>query len=253
MGLGRHRWGMAAWAVWLAVGCSLDDSVETECRCTELSDPNLFPQCEGKAEARPTSTNPFATRVPDCPSGRTLFLREPTRPVNVLLNLQTTLRELSPSQYLDQLSDDFLFVPDPEDIDLHPEVYDLPPNYNPDLDTLWNREQERRFAFNLLVPERVLKPEFIRWYSASRDQTEQSEDGLSETFIFDYEIDFIEVIKQEQGEDQTRLLGVKGRMVIKLVTPSLENPVWSIQRWRDQRVSGTTKLSWGELRAEFSP
>ncbi|NKB67652.1 MAG: hypothetical protein GKR89_11355 [Candidatus Latescibacteria bacterium] len=250
---------MVAWTAWLAVGylavgCSLDDSADTECRCTESSDANLFPQCvDAVFTERPDNSNPFATRLPDCPSGRTLFLREPTRPVNVLLNVQTTLRELSPSQYLDQLSDDFLFIPDPGDIDLHPEVYEVPPNYNPDLDTLWNREQERRYAFSLLDPDRVLKPEFIRWYSASRDEIEPSEDGLRERFIFDYEIDFIEVLTQEEGQDESRLLGIKGRMHIDLVTPSLENPVWSIQRWRDERVSGTTKLSWGELRAVFSP
>ena len=231
-------------------GCGLDDREQVECRCTEDTDLNLFPHCLGRAasDPRPDADSPLATRIPDCPSGSPLFLRERTRPTDVLFNVKTTFENFSSNQYMEQLTEDFAFVPDQEDIDLHPEVYQAPPDYDPDRDTLWNREQERRFAVELLDPKRFQKIDFIRWYKSTIDEVRPSEDGLRETYIFPYDLDFIE----QPRDGVSNRFGVKGVMEVDLVTPTQENPVWSIQRWWDQRDRASAKRSWGEVRAEFS-
>ena len=246
----RHYLGLGAQALFCAgavIGCSLDDSTEVECRCVEATDLRLFPECLDQLETdeREDASNPFAARLPDCPSGPTLPLREQTRPEAVLLNIRTTFEGRSPTQYMEQLTEDFIFIPDPEDIQLHPEVYQASESYVPGRDTLWNREAERRFAVSVLDQQLFRQISFSRWYNASRDERDPSEDELSEEFIFPYEIEFI-------GQNEEETFELKGRMIVKLVTTSIENPVWNVQSWEDQRDVASTKRSWGEMRAEFS-
>ena len=197
---------------------------------------------------RPSGTdNPFAPQIPDCPSGQLRFLREPTRAENVLANVKSifeappTSRNLG--QYMDQLTADFTFVPDENDVQLHPEVYDA------SRDTLWDRDQERSFAQAIFDPERIRIIRFLRWYRSSDDERILSDDQKSETFIFPYEAEFVE--ESGSGESPS-LLSIKGWMEVDLVTPTVENPVWAIRQWRDQRDPATAKWSWGELRAEFA-
>ena len=210
---------------------------------------NLFQHCRGAETAteRTTSGNPFSVQTPDCPSGQLLLLLEPTRPENVLANVRIVFearpQERSPNQYMDQLSEDFFFIPDAQDIQLHPEVYDA------NRDTLWTREQERRFALAVLDPQSVDAIRFHRWYEAAKDERILAEDGLLETYIFPYEIDFAELSDRGQTGG---IISIKGRMEVGLITPTVENPVWAIQRWQDQRDVAPAKRSWGELRAEFA-
>ena len=246
----RHYLGLGARVLWCAaavIGCSLDDSTEVECRCVEATDARLFPECADHIETdeREDASNPFAARLPDCPSGPTLPLRERTRPEAVLLNIRTTFEGRSPTQYMEQLTEDFIFIPDPEDIQLHPEVYQASESYVPRRDTLWNREAERRFAIALLDLQLFRQIRFNRWYTASRDEREIFEDELLERFFFPYEIEFI-------GLNEVETFELKGRMIVDLVTTSIENPIWNVQSWEDQRDVASAKRSWGELRAEFS-
>ena len=194
---------------------------------------------------RPSSGNPLASQIPDCPSGQLIFLREPTRPENVLANLQTILQDPTRNlgQYMDQLAEDFTFVLDEIDIQLHPEVYDAA------RDTLWNREQELRFAQSIFDPNHIETIHFTRWYKSTTDERIPSEDQLSETFVFPYEVEFTE---KPRDQEQANLLAIKGWVELDLVTPTLENPVWTIRQWRDRRDPATAKRSWGELRAEFA-
>lgn len=238
------------WVLWCGANitsCSLDDSATTECRCVEQTNLRLFPECAEEIETgeREDASNPFVARLPDCPSGPTLSLRERTRPESVLLNIRTTFEGRSPTQYMEQLTEDFIVIPDPEDIDLHPEVYQAPEGYVPGQDTLWNREAERRFAVAVLDLDVFLQVRFNRWYTASRDERIPSEEGFSERFIFPYEIEFT-------GRNDQETFELKGRVIIKLVTTSIENPIWNVQSWEDQRDVASAKRSWGELRAEFS-
>ena len=231
-------------------GCGLDDSEQVTCRCTENTNLNLFPDCFDAAVVgeRENPTNPLTTRTPDCPSGNPLFLREPTDPALVLLNLKTTVENFNSVRYMEQFADNFVFVPDWEDIELHPEIYQAPENYDPARDTLWTWEQERFFANELLDPDDFQDADFIRWYKSSLDEVQISEDGLMETFIFPYEIDFVE----QPHEGKVNRLAIKGLMTVIFTTPTPENPIWTIQRWKDQRDSASAKRSWGELRAEFA-
>jgi hypothetical protein len=194
-----------------------------------------------------SSSNPFVSSMPDCPAGRRLVLNEPTRAVLVVFNLRTIFladpATRQADQYMDQLSSDFTFVPDIEDIQLHPDVYDT------SRDTLWNWNQERRFAQAILNPEQVGLIAFSRWYESSKDESFTSEDQLQETFYFPYEGQLPR--HGAEGEEGT-IVEFKGSMEIDMVTPTLENPVWSVRQWRDFRDQASAKRSWGELRAEFA-
>jgi len=271
---------------WLALallltGCGLDDSAVVECRCTPETAAGLFPACPSIFEVveregreywvtdggdsldaqldwvtvrgsavhvtRGSDGSPFTTQMPDCPSGKQLSLLEPTRPEYALFNLRSIFQASPQSrnldQYMDLLTEDFTFLPDEQDILLHPEVYDSAS------DTLWNRVQERGFAQAILAPERIGEIRFIRWYKSSTDERYLAEDQLLETFKFPYEVEFVE--KAAEG-GEAGLLAIKGWMEIDLVTPTVENAVWTIQQWRDERDPATAKRSWGELRAEFA-
>ena len=236
----------------LYTGCGLGDSEMMECRCAPGTTTLLFPHCaDAERDApRPDPATPLSTQIPDCPSGKQLFLLERIRPENVLSNLRSVFQAQpearSPEQYMDQFTADFVFVPDPEDIALHPEVYDA------SRDTLWGPEQERSFAGAILDAERIQSARFVRWFNASRDERILSEDQLRETFIFPYEVEFVEIVAAEGDGTSLNAIGIKGFMEVDLVTPTVENPVWSVAEWRDQRDRASAKFSWGELRAVFA-
>jgi hypothetical protein len=236
-------------------GCGLDDSAEVDCRCARNTDLASFPNCRDvELNLDPAdAANPFSTRVPDCPSGDLLFLREPTTPEAVLFNVRDTFEGYSAVQYVDQLSEDFLFVPELSGLELYREVYNPPPGYSPDdptdSDTLWAHEEERRFATNLLDRKLFQQVTISRWYIAGEDDVLlYPDEPMRETYIFDYILDFIE----QPGADGTgQAFEVRGRIEMDLVTPSEENPVWSIRRWRDFR-DGVDDQSFTELRGAFA-
>jgi hypothetical protein len=231
-------------------GCGLGDSDLADCRCGPETSSLLFPHCANTAaeEARDPA-NPFATSVPECPSGQQLFLLERTRPEYVLTNLRTIFtappESRNPEQYMEQLTEDFSFVPDEEDLQRHPEIYDTA------RDTVWGAAQERDFARAILDPERTQSARFIRWFQSSIDERIPSADQLSETFIFPYEIEFTETAS-EDGASAGNVIAIKGYIEIDLTTPTAENPVWNIAQWRDLRDRASAKFSWGELRALFA-
>lgn len=231
-------------------GCGLADDARVECRCTVDTDVILFPACLDAvlSAERPEAANPFAARLPDCPSGKRLSLLEPTRAEFVLFNIKTTVEGFSPLQYLDQLAEEFFFIPEPEGMDLYLEVYHPPEGYVAEQDTLWTRAQERTFAVGVLDRSRFQRVEFRRWYESSKDQRTVSEDGRSEVFFFPYELDFV----PQAGSGDQEVLGIKGRMEVEVYTPTAENPVWSLRRWQDFRDAASAKRTWTEARAIFS-
>ena len=145
----------------LLAGCALGDSEQVDCLCAPDTSVQLFPHCDSVAEERPDPRTPLSTQIPDCPSGPQLFLLNPTRPEAVLANLasifQAQSEKRSPQQYMDQFTDDFVFIPDPGDVQLNPEIYDA------DRDTLWGAAEERNFARLILSPERIHSAHFVRW------------------------------------------------------------------------------------------
>ena len=237
----------------LLTGCAIGDSEQVDCRCAPETSGQLFPHCDGVAEERPDPKAPLSTQIPDCPSGQQLFLRERTRPEYVLNNLTSIFQaqpELrSPQQYMEHFTDDFVFTPDPEDEQLYPEVYGV------DRDPVWRAAEERNFARSILSSDRIHSAHFVRWFKSSLDESILSDDQLRETFIFPYEAEFVEIIsatEDDSGETEFNTIGIKGLAEIVLVTPTVENPVWSIAAWRDLRDRASAKFSWGELRARFS-
>ena len=236
----------------LLTGCAIGDSEQVDCRCADDTSVQLFPHCaDSVAEERPDPKTPLSTQIPDCPSGPRLFLRERTTPAAVLANLtsifQAQRESRSPQQYMEQFADDFVFIPDPEDVQLYPEIYDA------NRDTLWGAAEESNFA-RLILSERIHSARFVRWFKSS-DERIVSDDELRETFIFPYEAEFVEIISAAEAdsvETKFATIGIKGFATIDLVTPTVENPVWSIAAWEDRRDRASAKFSWGELRAIFS-
>ena len=130
-------------------------------------------------------------------------------------------------------------------------MFQPPDGYNPDSDrdTLWAREAERRFASNLLDRERFQRIEFTRWYDASQDETILHDDPLVETYIVPYAL---KLTGSPSADGTSLILEVRGRAELDLVTPSEDNPVWLIRKWRDFRDAASAKRSFTELRGEFS-
>lgn len=237
----------------LLAGCAIGDNEQVDCRCAPDTSIELFPHCADAVEERPDPKTPLSTQIPDCPSGPQLFLRERTRPEAVLANLASIFGAQpefrSPQQYMEQFTEDFVFIPDPEDMQLYPEVYAV------DRDTLWGAVEERNFARIILSSERILSARFTRWFRSSLDERIPSDDELREIFIFPYEAEFVEVIGTvgaDSVETKFTTIGIRGFATIELVTPTVENPVWSIAAWIDERDRASAKFSWGELRAHFS-
>tara|TARA_B100001250_G_C19816354_1_gene798648 strand:- start:94 stop:906 length:813 start_codon:yes stop_codon:yes gene_type:complete len=234
----------------LSFGCSLGDSDLSECRCSPTSNTVLFPHCSDViASVDQETTNPFATQTPECPSGKQLFLLQRTRPEYALINVRTIFsaqpESRNPEQYLEQLTEDFVFIPDLEDIARYPNIY------KEDKEPIWTIENERDFVRAILDPDRIGTIRFVRWFQPALDERIPSEDQVSETFIFPYELEFTE-ISNADGEEINSVVSIAGFMEVDFITPTVENPVWNISQWRDVRDRASAKFSWGELRAIFS-
>ncbi len=251
----------APWAVRImAIGalvisaCGFSDDAQVACRCTEDTDVRSFPECVDEiSDESNAAGSPFSSRIADCPSGKRLFLREPTTPEAVLFNVVDTMRGLSPVQYMDQLTEDFLFVPDVEAMELYLDVYNPPAGYNPDfpdVDTLWNREQERRFAVNMLDNSQFRSIIIERWFQSSKDERILfDDDPLHERYIFPYEIVFTE---QPTSEDPGEIFELRGRLELDMITETDDNPVWLVRRMRDFRDFATARRSLTEIRGDFA-
>ena len=240
--------------LWILSGCGLEEGAEVECRCTEATDLRNFPECADAdlSVERTDPSSPFGGRTPDCPSGILLVLREPTTAEAVLFNVRDSFRGFSPVQYLDQLEESFLFVPDADGIQLYDRS--VPDRRR----TTTRRPISTRCgrvpmsavsSIMVLDKERFQKITFRRWYSSTRDQRILGDNPLVERYIFSYEIEFTD--QPRQGIIAT-VFPIKGRMEIDIATPSLENPVWTVRRWRDFRDQASAKMSWTELRGEYS-
>jgi len=252
----------APWATGIIVigalvisACGPADDAQVACRCTEGTDVRSFPECvDNISDESNDAGSPFSSRLADCPSGARLFLREPTTPEAVLFNVLDKMRGLSPVQYMDQLTEDFLFVPDVEAMELYLDVYNPPSGYNPDfpdVDTLWNREQERRFAVNLLDNKQFRSIAVERWYQSSKDERILfDDDPLHERYIFPYEIMFTE--QPPTSEQAGEIFELRGRLELDMITQTDDNPVWLVRRMRDFRDFATARRSLTEIRGDFA-
>tara|TARA_B100001094_G_scaffold269850_2_gene274372 strand:+ start:465 stop:1250 length:786 start_codon:yes stop_codon:yes gene_type:complete len=234
----------------LGFSCGPGDSDLSDCRCSPDSNTVIFPHC---AEAEPSfdkeTTNPFGVQVPECPSGKQVFLLQRTRPEYALINVRTIFsaqpESRNPEQYLEQLTEDFIFIPDLEDAARYPNIY------NEGEEFVWTIENEGDFARTILDPDRIGIVRFVRWFQPALDERIPSEDQFMETFIFPYELEFTE-ISNTDGDEINSVVSIAGLMEVDFFTPTIENPVWNIKQWRDLRDRASAKFSWGELRAIFA-
>ena len=77
----------------LYTSCGLGDSEMVECRCATNANTLLFPHCRHQPRSptrRPATL--LSTQIPDCPSGKQLFLLERIRPENMLANIRSVFQ-----------------------------------------------------------------------------------------------------------------------------------------------------------------
>ncbi len=170
--------------------------------------------------------NPFSTREPEPPTGEQLPLVEPTSAENVLRNLEISCEYMSINDYMNTLSEDFLFLPDPSDRNRFPEVFSQP----------WDRQREFEFCRRLFNKEMTSLISFSS--SVDSNVTVIEETPSSAHYRYDYHITLI------HHTDAPR--SVRGRAEFYLRCDQLGN--WTIFRWEDEK---TDLHSWGELRARF--
>ncbi|HIE03416.1 MAG TPA: hypothetical protein EYP61_01515 [Candidatus Latescibacteria bacterium] len=168
--------------------------------------------------------NPFYTREPEPPQeGRRLNLFSRTVPRNVVRNLELTWEKFSHADYMECLSEDFRFSPDPSDSIRFEEVFASP----------WDRVREEDFARRLL--DRSIVPSLDLSL-----KLEYEEEGEDESY-FEYSY----TLQLQHDRDAPGY--IKGKMYLTLRRDATGN--WSIVLWRDEKTSDIPTT--GELRARF--
>ncbi len=172
--------------------------------------------------------NPFATREPEPPTGEQLPLLEPTSAENVLKNLEISCEYMSINDYMDTLSEDFLFVPDGSDSERFPDVFSEP----------WGREEESIFCQRLFDKEMTTLISFSSSVDSNATVIEETAEFVH--YRYDYHIALI----HHHHTDAPR--SVKGSAEFSLRCDQQGN--WIIFQWEDEKTDSHT---WGELRATF--
>ena len=178
--------------------------------------------------------SPFATRTPEAPEKPKPYQLLPRiSPTNILRNLKKVYDyALSVDDYMDGLTEDFLFEPDPSDAFAYEDVFSLP----------WNRERERTFTANLfdrIVSDPNKIPRVLTHWEEITAEEEAVENEAY--FEYDYRVEF------KDKRDATRK-SAEGRAHLYLRRGEDEN--WGIYRWVDEKTNVDVS-SWGALRARF--
>ena len=178
--------------------------------------------------------SPFSTRTPEEPEKPRPYrlLSRSIAPGNVLINLKTVYDyALSVDDYMDGLSEEFLFEPDPSDALVYEDAFSSP----------WNAERERTFTANLF--ERILSdPQktplvLTRWEEIIADDQKERE----AYFEYEYKLEF----RDKQDESWK---AAEGKAYLYLQKGEDEN--WALSRWVDEKTNEEIP-SWGALRAQF--
>jgi len=154
-------------------------------------------------------------------------------PRNVLRNLKKVYDyALSVDDYMDGLTEDFLFEPDPSDGFVYEDVFSVP----------WDGERERTFTDNLfdrIVSDPKKIPRVLtRWEEiAAEEEVEENE----AVFEYEYRLEF------KDKRDASRK-SAEGRAYLYLRRGEDEN--WGIYRWVDEKTNVDVP-SWGALRARL--
>ncbi len=174
--------------------------------------------------------NPFATRSADPPSVRRGTWEEPIFYDHVLHNLESSYNEQIIGNFIDSISEDFLFIPDPVDDAQNPEIF-----------REWGFEQESdvtrsifssgtgRFIDLTLVDTTMA----VTFYPAG--------DTVRTEMIYDL------TVAQDRVSAPRHMVG---RAV--LYVSEGQGGIWKIYRWEDSKADFPDSSSWGELKAAFA-
>jgi len=173
---------------------------------------------------------PFSTRTPVEPEKpRPYSLQSPTSPENVLSNFKIVYEyALSAVDYMDCLSEDFHFSPDPFDSLQYEEIFSNP----------WGLEREEQFTANLF--DRVVSdpnPKVLTRWEFIVDVQEEHE----AYFEYDYELGF-------NDEQDGAWKSAEGKAHLTLRKG--EDGSWALSRWLDEKTNPEVS-SWGALRTQF--
>jgi hypothetical protein len=174
--------------------------------------------------------NPFSTRDAEPPSVRRGTWEEPIFYDAVLRNLTNAYNEQIIDNYTDSISEDFRFVPDPEDDARYPGVFDD-----------WGFEQERDVTglifssgtgafIDLALADTTMEVTFY-----------PSGDTVRAEVIYSLGVEQVLVTAPQE---------MAGRAVF-YVSETTGN-IWKVYRWEDSKADYPDSSSWGELKAAFT-
>jgi hypothetical protein len=173
---------------------------------------------------------PFSTRTPVEPEKpRPYNLQSRTSPENVLSNFKIVYEyALSVVDYMDGLTEDFHFSPDPLDSLKYEDTFSNP----------WNLAREEQFTTNLF--DRVVSdpnPRALSHWEFIVDVVEVHE----AYFEYEYELGF-------NDEQDGAWKSAEGKAHLYLRKG--EDGNWALSRWVDEKTNAEIP-SWGALRAQF--
>jgi len=173
--------------------------------------------------------NPFKTREPEVnPNPGGVAIQPANSPENVLYNMKVSFENLSVQDYLDTFSDDFIFVPDPEDS----------LEYENEFRNTWDKQNEKDFInnFSLSIKSDSLTTNYVAFVT-SKYEYKPGQDMYEYNYV-------LEVVDKDKNADWT----FRGRAWLFL--KEYPDGKWYIYRWVDHKVQATM-LTWGVLRALY--
>lgn len=185
--------------------------------------------------------NPFATRQAEDPfkTDGGLPLRAPNTSKNALENLRVTWEGRSATNYLDVLSEDFVFVPDKIDEESFPQVYQT--------GSMWDRGREEEFATRLFSRKGAELVLFENWNIEPPELLRSTDGGKNDEYKYHYSIGLL--YGAGQAIDAPKHLAGTARIFLRELNGS-----WFVYRIEDSRTDptpGTYLGTWGALRARF--
>lgn len=162
----------------------------------------------------------FKMRDSETPSDGNVLLPR-TEPENLLANLKTIYENQDIGGLDDQFSDDFLFYPDPFDLELFPSVSA----------SSWNFDKEKNITERLFVS-----------YLTSENDVEAVFELTSDNDVIQEETAFLYREYQVSISGGSSPKEYYGKLILTLSKDNFG--LWEIESWEDFRVN-PSKTSWG--------
>jgi hypothetical protein len=174
--------------------------------------------------------NPFATRSAEEPSVRRGTWEDPVFYDAVLRNLESSYNEQIIDNFTDSISDDFRFIPDPEDAAQNPGIFDD-----------WGYEQERDVTRSIFSSGSGSFIELVLVDTTMGVTFYPSGDTVRAEVIYDLSVD------QDTVSAPRHMAG----RAIFFVSEGSEG-FWKLYRWEDSKSDYPDSSSWGQLKASFA-